>query len=88
MCLGFVCFISASAYRIAEAAVCYCCATDSLGNDNFELLLLIFIFCLLLYKCMTPLLYVTDLCSSEMEILLYGVFQVKSAASSLKKYLK
>lgn len=37
---------------------------------------------------MTPLLYVTDLCSSEMEILLYGVFQVKSAASFLKKYLK
>lgn len=34
---------------------------------------------------MTPLLYVTDLCSSEMEILLYGVFQVKSAASSLEK---
>lgn len=42
MCLGFVCFISASAYRIAEAAVCYCCAIDSLGNDNFELLLLFF----------------------------------------------
>lgn len=43
MCLGFVCFISASAYRIAEAAVCYCCAIDSLGNDNFELLLLFFL---------------------------------------------